>query len=530
MFEWNMPARKATTKVSATPKGRGRPKGWKKVEAPDTVTPKKRTQPQRGSSAARKAQKTGAHDVKAAQGGGGKTVRSYVKQEEQEPVISRQSTASDTIEISSGEDDVPLRRWSLRRAMAAKVHVEAPSVRKTLVVKLPPRAPSRDRSLDALNGSSTEPDEDAGPNSTCGSGYLRPKVDIPMVSATGQANSKAEVRLHEYRQGLEAQIQRTRTVEEELARVKQEHADELERLHREHTVTQKDTTERLDEAQKAVARLQSEARARTESEDDILTLEEELRLTKENNKALQDKISALEKNAKDHKKDQAKLQLTIAEQGYDLDRKQEEVDEPEEDIEARGKELNELQESLDSKSAELDALQNEVAAGKNAADADTHLRVENANLRAELQKEKDMHEDLMKNLDYLSVTARQDLHDQISALERQNAELQASLAKEKERVQRTQFSPAPPYPLSPAPSLASVSSSEQTRTDNVRKMYMAVKRRYDVLHCVAMGLNLATRGMDLTSFGEFGTCLRQLRQAMEEQTETGESHRNAGSQ
>jgi hypothetical protein len=49
----------------------------------------------------------------------------------------------------------------------------------------------------------------------------------------------------------------------------------------------------------------------------------------------------------------------------------------------------------------------------------------------------------------------------------------------------------------------------------VRKMYIKVKRQYDILHSVANDLAICTRSMDLSSFGEFGTYMNKLRNSLD---------------
>lgn len=55
---------------------------------------------------------------------------------------------------------------------------------------------------------------------------------------------------------------------------------------------------------------------------------------------------------------------------------------------------------------------------------------------------------------------------------------------------------------------------EETKENNVRKMYMKTKRQYDVLHAVCSNLVTCTRSIELSSFGEFGGYVRQLRDCL----------------
>ena len=85
----------------------------------------------------------------------------------------------------------------------------------------------------------------------------------------------------------------------------------------------------------------------------------------------------------------------------------------------------------------------------------------------------------------------------------------------------------------PTPSTTSTSTSTRDRDQvpdyeqrlaNMRKTYVAIKKKHDVLASVASNLASATRGWDYASFGEFGGYLRQLGRVMgEEVGKEGES-------
>lgn len=73
--------------------------------------------------------------------------------------------------------------------------------------------------------------------------------------------------------------------------------------------------------------------------------------------------------------------------------------------------------------------------------------------------------------------------------------------------------------LSPAPSSVTSyapTTTEERKEENIRKTYIRVKRRFDNLHAAAGDLTNCTRGMDLSSFGQFGQYLRQLKRALDE--------------
>lgn len=71
---------------------------------------------------------------------------------------------------------------------------------------------------------------------------------------------------------------------------------------------------------------------------------------------------------------------------------------------------------------------------------------------------------------------------------------------------------SPPM-LSSAPS--SISSDEGKREENVRKMFVTTKRKYDILQSAASNLVTCTRSMDLSCFGEFGGYVKKLRGALD---------------
>jgi hypothetical protein len=194
----------------------------------------------------------------------------------------------------------------------------------------------------------------------------------------------------------------------------------------------------------------------------------------------------------------------------------------------------------------------------NADECTTHTR-ELKNLRAQSSKATDTILDLNKQLNDKLETAR--LHKSISDdLKAENARLKAELENEKDAHknlrsllqhaedansptrptfldpaksptplfdQRTLVLPSPPTfsPTSlvlPSPPTFSPTSytpppsTAESKTDNVRKTYISLKKRYDNLHSAAADISSATRGMDVTSFGEFGGYLKNLRAIVED--------------
>jgi chromosome segregation ATPase len=75
---------------------------------------------------------------------------------------------------------------------------------------------------------------------------------------------------------------------------------------------------------------------------------------------------------------------------------------------------------------------------------------------------------------------------------------------------------------SPVPSQSS-STDEEWRVDNIRKVYSKIRLQYDILHSAANSLVSCTRTMDLSSFGEFGKCMKKLKNAL--YSESGQAKR-----
>jgi regulator of replication initiation timing len=98
---------------------------------------------------------------------------------------------------------------------------------------------------------------------------------------------------------------------------------------------------------------------------------------------------------------------------------------------------------------------------------------------------------------------------QLHALKTENARLTLENTNLKAAASTYRSQPT----LSPVPS--SASSNSDVKDDNVRKMYIKVKRQYETLQSAATKLVTCTRSMDLTSFGEFGTYIKRLRGALD---------------
>ncbi|KAH9880143.1 hypothetical protein J1614_002169 [Plenodomus biglobosus] len=78
---------------------------------------------------------------------------------------------------------------------------------------------------------------------------------------------------------------------------------------------------------------------------------------------------------------------------------------------------------------------------------------------------------------------------------------------------------APPLDPRAAPSASpfrSIGPVDEQKNEGIRRTYVKIKRKYDILHSVLKSLETCTRSMDLSSFGEFGRCMRLVRSALEE--------------
>jgi hypothetical protein len=146
----------------------------------------------------------------------------------------------------------------------------------------------------------------------------------------------------------------------------------------------------------------------------------------------------------------------------------------------------------------------------------TKLETEHTALQAQLDQERNFYKEEQEHhsktlQDILkSKTEHEHTRKQVQTLQDDKARLLAENESLKAIASTSHKLPT----LPPVPSSSS-STDEERRDENVRKMYIKVKRQYDILHSVANELAVCTRSIDLSSFGEFGTYMRKLRNSLD---------------
>lgn len=125
------------------------------------------------------------------------------------------------------------------------------------------------------------------------------------------------------------------------------------------------------------------------------------------------------------------------------------------------------------------------------------------------------------------VESEPSLQRQNERLSEENAQLSKNVELRREGmapcVERSGSLPSSSLPGRPA-------TDEERKDDNVRKMYVKIKRQYDVLHAVANNLVTCTRSMDMSSFGEFGGYMRKMRSSLGYDQDALEEHATVSTQ
>jgi len=144
--------------------------------------------------------------------------------------------------------------------------------------------------------------------------------------------------------------------------------------------------------------------------------------------------------------------------------------------------------------------------------AEDRLRVELQQVRSQYEKEAQgrkedakTHAEILDNI--LKSQPAAECDTKVEILKTENARLVQELETLKAAATTLRST------ISPVPS--SVYSDEDKKEENVRKMFVATKRKYDILVSVAAELITYTRSMDLSCFGDFGKEIKRLRKALE---------------
>ncbi|KAI4634585.1 uncharacterized protein J4E92_008600 [Alternaria infectoria] len=166
-------------------------------------------------------------------------------------------------------------------------------------------------------------------------------------------------------------------------------------------------------------------------------------------------------------------------------------------------------------------------------------------LIGELQSEKQLrkdekaeHERILEDVMNTKGSANNYLVQENQRLQAENESLRASAAR-KFTFTSSQVPQAPAYPSiftpessqasqavylpSPAPSSVNTPGelTDQQKAENLRKNYLNLNERNSRLKSAAEKLTNTTKGMDLTSFGEFGVYLRQMKIVMDNDAKKG---------
>jgi hypothetical protein len=140
----------------------------------------------------------------------------------------------------------------------------------------------------------------------------------------------------------------------------------------------------------------------------------------------------------------------------------------------------------------------------------TALKAELEQVKSARKQEQEHHSEVLNDI-LKAKNEEEHTQEQVESLQNDKARLLA----ENETLKAVASAPRKIPTLSPVPSSSSSSTEEERRDENVRKMYIKVKRQYDILHSIANDLAICTRSMDLSSFGEFGTYMKKLRNSLD---------------
>lgn len=144
------------------------------------------------------------------------------------------------------------------------------------------------------------------------------------------------------------------------------------------------------------------------------------------------------------------------------------------------------------------------------------LEIEHQELKSRYEEEERSHRDVLQEILKCNETSK----EEITSLQAENGRLANELQTLKASAPSVALKFVPP----PSPALSSsfsFPSEEERKEDNVRKMYSELKRQHGIVAAVNKDLLGCTRNMDLSSFGDFGRCVKRLKVAMETEDKSG---------
>lgn len=244
----------------------------------------------------------------------------------------------------------------------------------------------------------------------------------------------------------------------------------------------------------------------------------EMKPTQDALKNAQDELRKLqqetEKRNADAQLEKQKIEATARQETAKLTR----------ELEAERRTSHALAEERDRLRAELQRSNGEAAKYAKLVAAHEALQLrynqEKEERKKDQQDQAEALEDIIKSK-AAEVKAHDEAQCRLKTLETENARL----TKENHTLKTTAATPSsfqPRVTSSPVPSQSS-STDEEWRVDNIRKVYSKIRLQYDILHSAANSLASCSRTMDLSSFGEFGKCMKKLRNALE--SENGQAKR-----
>lgn len=154
----------------------------------------------------------------------------------------------------------------------------------------------------------------------------------------------------------------------------------------------------------------------------------------------------------------------------------------------------------------------------------TTLEADNVSLQDQLKKEKTTLMAMSEKLDQRDGFS--DAEASIKALQTKNAALSKEVEDLKQQKAYHTTKEANAIPSwgftarhSPTPTPSQLAPSNEAKSNNVRNVYVRVKRRYDNIVAVSKKIIGNTANMDLASWGEFGRNINQLKRVLEDRAD-----------